>query len=45
MYRELICKVLPDLLPIFWKEQPELVDIIISLSLEVAGKSIKHHFS
>lgn len=45
MYRELISKVLPELLPIFWKESPELVEIILSLSLEVAGKTIKHHFS
>lgn len=45
MYRELISKVLPEILPNFWKESPELVEMIISLSLEVAGKTIKHHFS
>lgn len=45
MYRVLICKVLPELLPNFWKESPELVEMILNLSLEVAGKIIKHHFS
>lgn len=45
MYRELICKILPDLLPNFWKDQPELMEMIINLSLELASKAIKHHFS
>ena len=45
MYRELICKVLPELLPNFWRESPEMVEMISSLSLEVASKTIKHHFS
>ena len=45
MYRELIFKILPDLLPNFWKEQPEMIEMIISLSLEVASKSIDYHFT
>ncbi len=45
MYRNLIYKVLPELLPNFWKDQPELVEIIINLSLEMAEKTIIYYFS